>query len=609
VRSRLAVAGTVVLLAGPTVLAFFSGGYFDRPRLVAALACCCLVVLVSLSRSTPLPGDLPGRLAIGGLGALGALGALSVTWAPLRAPVLDDASRAALYLGALLAAAALLRGRAVARAAEPALLAGSVLVILVGLSERLLPGVFELARSNSALGRLEQPLTYWNAVGALAAMGLVLALRVAGDGERPRVARAAASAAAAPLGAGLLLTFSRGSLLAAAAGVLVLCLLVPTSRQLRAVAFGLGIAVASGTVAALLPAVASLEGSAAGRRLQGTLLLVWLLALMAIAVAVSLRAGHHASDALRRVPARAAAGVVIVLAVFLVLGATLDPGSGQAPADGATATRLRSTDSNRYEYWKVAVGAFAEHPLRGVGAGGFEQEWLRERTIDDDARDAHGLGIETAAELGLLGLLALALLIGGVGVAACRALERDRALAAGPVAALVAWALHAQIDWDWEMPALTLIAIALAGLLVATGERPAMNRPTLAARIALAGLSLAVALPLAAALRSVILTDRATTAVQAQGRLDAAGFAEARDLLRRAGELNPDPNPEIIDAGLLIGRGRESEAAASLERSLQVEPDNPGAWRLLAIAVRRSDPARSAEAERRARALAPRRPG
>ncbi|MBA3305945.1 MAG: hypothetical protein H0U25_08475, partial [Thermoleophilaceae bacterium] len=195
-RSRLAVAGTVVLLAGPTVLAFFSGGYFDRPRLVAALACCCLVVLVSLSRSTPLPGDLPGRLAIGGLGALGALGALSVTWAPLRAPVLDDASRAALYLGALLAAAALLRGRAVARAAEPALLAGSVLVILVGLSERLLPGVFELARSNSALGRLEQPLTYWNAVGALAAMGLVLALRVAGDGERPRVARAAASAAA-----------------------------------------------------------------------------------------------------------------------------------------------------------------------------------------------------------------------------------------------------------------------------------------------------------------------------------------------------------------------------------------------------------------------------
>ena len=33
----------------------------------------------------------------------------------------------------------------------------------------------------SAAGRLDQPLTYWNATGALAALGLVLCARVAGD--------------------------------------------------------------------------------------------------------------------------------------------------------------------------------------------------------------------------------------------------------------------------------------------------------------------------------------------------------------------------------------------------------------------------------------------
>jgi len=605
VTSRAAAAA---LLAGPTVLAFFSGGYFDRPRLVGALVCWSLVALAALLSHAPLPRDLPGRLAVGGLAALAVLAALSAGWAPLRGPALDDAGRSALYLGALLAAIALLRERATARAAEPALLAGIVLVILAGLSERLLPGVFELARSNSALGRLEQPLTYWNAVGALAAVGLVLALRVAGDGDRGRAARAAGSAAAAPLGAGLLLTFSRGSLLAAAAGVLLLCVLSPTARQLRAIATGLGVAVLSGAVAALLPAVATLEGSAGARQLQGAVLGLWLLVLAAVAVAASLRSGERA-DVPRRIPSRAAAGVATVLALLLVLGATLDPGSGRAPADGATAARLGSTDSNRYDYWRVAAGSFADQPLRGVGGGGFEQEWLRERTIDDDARDAHGLGIEVAAELGLLGLLALGLVVGGVGAAARRALERDRGLAAGPAAALVAWTLHAQIDWDWEMPALTLIAVMLAGLLVTAGERPVAERSKPVARAALVGVSVAIALPLAAMLRSTILTDRATAAVQATGRLDEAGFGEVRDLLRRAGEFNPDPNPEVIDAGLLIGRGREREAAASLERSLRAERRNPGAWRLLAVALRRSDPKRSAQAERRARALAARRPG
>ena len=30
--------------------------------------------------------------------------------------------------------------------------------------------------------------------------------------------------------------------------------------------------------------------------------------------------------------------------------------------------------------------------------------------------------------------------------------------------------VHCGVDWDWEMPALTLVALVLAGLLIAAGD-------------------------------------------------------------------------------------------------------------------------------------------
>ena len=94
----------------------------------------------------------------------------------------------------------------------------TLVVIGYGLSERLAPWLLHFQRSISAQGRLEQPLTYWNAMGELAAIGFVLAARVAGDERRGRVGgipiRAIAGAAAAPLGAGVYLSVSRGALFA-----------------------------------------------------------------------------------------------------------------------------------------------------------------------------------------------------------------------------------------------------------------------------------------------------------------------------------------------------------------------------------------------------------
>ena len=63
-------------------------------------------------------------------------------------------------------------------------------------------------------------------------------------------------------------------------------------------------------------------------------------------------------------------------------------GLGERPttaelAAGAKAGRLTTASSNRYEYWRVGLGAFRRKPLTGLGAAGFRVEWLRERTIPE----------------------------------------------------------------------------------------------------------------------------------------------------------------------------------------------------------------------------------
>jgi O-antigen ligase len=138
-----------------------------------------------------------------------------------------------------------------------------------------------------------------------------------------------------------------------------------------------------------------------------------------------------------------------------------------APADGPDNARLVSSDSVRGDFWRVARGAFADEPLRGVGSGGFAVAWLRERPILYSARDAHSLYLETLAELGVVGLALLLAFLGGVAASARQAHRRDPVLVAGPVAVLCAWVVHAGLDWDWEMPALALVFVVLAGLVVA----------------------------------------------------------------------------------------------------------------------------------------------
>src|SRR4051812_7756534 len=169
---------TAVLVAGPAVLAFASGGFFAPARLVAAIGAWAVLGLAALLAPAPVvPRTGPARAALAGLAALAGWTALSGSWAPSPGPARQTLELALVYLPALGAATLLLRDRAAARAAEVALAAGTVVVIGYGLAGRLLPGLVHLTASVRAGGRLEQPPTYWNATRALAPLGFVLAPR------------------------------------------------------------------------------------------------------------------------------------------------------------------------------------------------------------------------------------------------------------------------------------------------------------------------------------------------------------------------------------------------------------------------------------------------
>ena len=436
------------------MIAFASGGTGDDGRDAAVIVVWVLVAAAALFwRPIPLPRCRPGRVALAGLAAMTLLVAVSARWAPLGGPALDDRVRLGLYLGVFLLATCAWPSRRVARLAEPALVAGAVTVVGYGLSERLVPDLVSFERSLGASGLLKQPITYWNAMGVLAAVAIVLAARVMGDVQRRPAWGTAAAIACAPLGAGLGLTASRGAIAALAAGLAALVLLAPERRQARAALLALGASALGGLAASLIPAVRTLEGGAAERRLQGLAALAVLGAIAAASALVERRVVPASGRTRLPRPGRALAPLAVI-ALAAVLVPALVGGGG------------RGLGGNRHDYWTVAAGVFADHPVRGAGSGAFVVEWAREREIEESVRDAHSLYLETAAELGLLGLLVLGLFFAGVVAAGRGAHRRDAALAAGPCAALVVLLMHAAVDWDWEVPAVTLPALVLAGVLV-----------------------------------------------------------------------------------------------------------------------------------------------
>jgi O-antigen ligase len=472
------VAGAAAL-ALPVVLAFFGGGFGVRRATMALLFVLPILAVCGALAPRPLvPRGWP-RVALAALAAYTAWAAISIAWARILGDASEDVWRLVLYCAAFLLALIGLREPTLRRHAPHVLLAGSTVVALYALAGRLAPSVVEQTETALAGDRLSQPLTYWNAMGILMAMAIVLAVATAADERLAPRRRALAAAAAIPCFAALHLTFSRASYVALAAGLVFVLVLRPTRRQLAAAVLVLVPGVVLVGAIEALPAVSSIGHPDATRTRQG-------LAFAALVLAASAAAGVLLERLARRpdpgpLPlSRALRTAVLVATIPAVLAAGAFVASrGERVENVPTgAGRVTTLDTNRDQLWSVAFEAFSENPVTGIGMASFQVEWLREREERNSALDAHSLYVETLAELGVVGALLLAAFLVAVAAGIVR---RGREAPGDPaiVAAaglLVAFAVHAGFDWDWEMPTVSLAALVLAAAaLQPAGADPAEN--------------------------------------------------------------------------------------------------------------------------------------
>jgi O-antigen ligase len=476
-------------------LAIANGGFFPVSWGWSSLALLWLAALVLLLGRPSSPTLLQGiYLAL--VAALTAWTFVSAAWTSSVTGTIAEGERSLVYLAGALAALLLLRG-----ASQRAIVLGAwsaiALVSLYALSTRLFPTRF--GRFEPIAGyRLSDPLGYWNALGLLAAMGLLLALGLAAR-ERPTV-RALAAASSVVLVLTIYFTFSRGGWIAFFGGLVAV--VAVDRRRLQLIMTGLVVAI-WGAVAVWLASRSdaltdqNTSLTAASRDGHGLAVIVIALA-TAAALSVLLLDALEPKALLPRGAQRAFVGTLLfLLAAVLIVAAGRYGGpttiahrawnsfkGSPIQTQGNLNTRLFSlSGTGRLDQWRVARDEYAAHPWLGSGAGTYAEYWFEKRPSSTTVHDVHNVYLETLAELGPVGLTLL------VGIFAVPLIGLWRSRSSGPLTAAafgayLAYWLHAAVDWDWEMPAVTLVAIFCG--LVLLGPEPASSekrRPGLWTRL------------------------------------------------------------------------------------------------------------------------------
>ena len=514
----------VLVAAVPAALiaavAWSDGGYFPRTwGALLLLAAIALAAAAILCRA--IEPDTHALLVVVGLSGLAAWQLVSRAWAVAPDGAVLEAERTLLY--ASVAGAAFL---AVGRDRAESLVIG----VALGAGATTVGGLVQHLGADVRGDRLEAPVGYANASGILAGTTLLLGLGLALGGPRPH--RVLGAGLAAPAALALWLSLSRGSLVAAVLGGVVLAGTAASQRGLRRFA----------------------------------------LAAVPVGVAVSLVAG----------------------ALLLTAGDE----RARSEAEEIGERRLLSSSSLRSDYWRVALGMVAREPLRGEGAGGFERVWLRERDELLYVRDAHNLYLETLAELGPVGLALLLVALGAPLLAARRAVGRPAGRAA--LAAFVALLAHAGLDWDWELPAVTVCTVLLAVALVrlgGSGERRSLRPST---RVGMVGAALAVGVV------AVVAHVGNGSLAEAEEALDRNDLAVARREADRARAFAPwSAEPWLLLGQVALAEGRSGLARRDLRRAAAEDPASWDAWFEVALATSGADRARALARARRLNPLAP----
>jgi O-Antigen ligase len=585
-----------------------SGGYFATSFGWTALAFAWAAV-VALVLVAPKWGAFD-RVWLFSAAALCVYTFASAGWAGSVDNAVHGGERALVYLTGVAGALIVLRRGDFSRWLG-GLVLGVAGVCVYSLATRLYPTHF--GGFNTADYRLFSPVGYWNALGIFAAIALLLGFGLVALGRVAwlRVASAAALVVLAPT---IYFTFSRGALIAVAVGIVAMFVLSPHRLLLLGAAIALGAVPAIGVLLAwrshgLTHRSATLAAASQdGRRLALELML---LALVQAAVAL----GYVFASPRVRLSAvwRRGLGIATFVAIVVGLaGAVVTYGSPPTIARHAyhsfVATPTSSTNLNsrlfslsnngRTVLWHSAWREFLAHPVVGSGEGGFARWWLAHRTSPYFVLDAHNLYLQTLGELGAVGIALLALFLGLPLVAAVRA--RAHPLVAPAFGGYVAYLVHAAVDWDWQLPAVTLLALFTGAVIVASARRREPEPVGRSARIALGVGALAAAVVAFGGLIGNIALSRANDAVSlGLGRKAAAEGATAH----RWAPWSARALQDLGDGRLLLGQKRSGLTALR-----EAAAKDPGDWEIWFDIAAGTGGARNRAALARAKALNPQSP-
>lgn len=586
--------GVVLLVPGALTvyLSFQAGGFFPAAPAFAAICLVVVLVLRVTLADRPFAGfGWPLGVATAALALYAGWILASATWSQGSARTLIEFDRALVYLLALVIFGSIPRSSDRLRWIVRGLAAGIVVVAVASLLTRLYPATF-FAPRNLGDAQLSYPLTYSNTLGMLAVLGALFCLHLASSLREPLAVRALGAAAVPLLATTVYLTLSRGPVAAAAVGLVAYVVLSRSVGLLPGLAASVPFSVAAIASAYDNDLVTSVSYRTAAGAAQGRDLAV-ILALCVLGAGVVRLALGPADGPLRRISLPAsirrpvtvsawAAAVVAVVIVGLAIGApqriadqydrfveTAEAG----PNEDIRESVFDPSNRGLIDNWSVALDAFADAPLRGQGAGMYEFYWNANRPAGQgsyDVTDAHSLYAEVLGELGLVGaaLLGIALLAILAALAPVRR-GPNRGLYAALFAATLAWGAHAAVEWDWEMPAVTLWLFAVGGMALAR-RRPAEGpAPSEGARVLVGALVLALAVTPGLVFASQRQLDASVDAFY-EGRC-----GQAIDRASAAIEtLAVRPEPYEVIAYCQGRQGNDRLAIRAMEEAVRREPAN-----------------------------------
>lgn len=578
--SRAFPVALVLAMVGSMAVA--DGGFFDTswgwPTLILLLT-----ATVGVVRADRLPLGRRDAALLVGLAAFVGWGLLSTLWAPGAELPIRASELAILYLVAV--AAFLVLG---SLSLPFGVLGAAMGVAAYSLATRLIPDHVGTYAPQAGGYLLSGPTGYQNCLGMLCALATIIALGLIAHAPAVR-ARVAGAVSLVILLPTLYFTFSRGAVAALAIGVLAALALDPLRARLS-VALScalplplLGVWLCSGS-RALTRAGAPLSAAAHdGHRLVAALLALALLQAGAIillsAFELRLATARGARKTYILVAGLAATTVVVVGLVRIGNPVTFvshatDAFKSSSPAYGGNLNDRLVTFSGhtRSAYWDAAWREVRANPLLGGGDGTFRRYWIRYRSVPVAVLNAHNLYLETLAELGPVGLV---LLLGALAVPLA-AVARARRHRYVPVcaAAYLAALLHAAIDWDWQLPALTLSTLALGTTIVVAARDenrlPRVTRPVRAAVVA-------SALVLVAVVFATQLGNKAVAASERAGarRDELAALRQAR---RARSWLPWSAEPWKLIGQAQLARGETAAARTSFREATRREPADWSSW-------------------------------